>query len=116
MSTPLGYLRRCCGVGKPTVPSEAFDAIAAGLEDAIAYAEGYESRGIASRHATEQLGVAAVRRKTQLSQAEFARTFGVSKATLVKWEQGQRRPTGAARVLLRVIDRNPKAVLEAFAA
>jgi|tagenome__1003787_1003787.scaffolds.fasta_scaffold19153352_1 putative transcriptional regulator len=98
------------------MPSEAFDAIAAGLEDAIAYAKGDISRGAAGHHATEQIDVAAVRRKTQLSQAEFARKFGLNKATLVKWEQGQRRPTGAARVLLKLIDRDPKAVLDALAA
>lgn len=97
------------------MPSEAFEAIKAGLEDAIAYGKGDGSSGVASRHPSIQLDVGEVRRKTGLSQAAFAQTFGVSKATLVKWEQGQRRPTGAARVLLKVIDINPKAVLEAMA-
>jgi len=31
------------------------------------------------------------------------------------WEQGERQPTGAARVLLRVVAKHPKAVLEAGA-
>ena len=35
-------------------------------------------------------------------------------ATFTKWEQGERRPSGAARVLLKVFDRNPAAVLEAL--
>jgi putative transcriptional regulator len=95
---------------------EAFAAIAAGLEDAIAYAKGNTARGAASRYMPNDPDVASVRRKTHLSQVKFARAFGVSKATLVKWEQGQRRPTGAARTLLRVIDRNPQLVLDAVAA
>lgn len=96
--------------------NEVFEGIMEGLEDAIAYAKGDTSRGKASHHPATRLDVVAVRHKTGLSQAKFADTFGVSKATLVKWEQGQRRPTGAARVLLRVIDRDPTAVLAAVAA
>ena len=51
-----------------------------------------------------------------LSQSEFAKLLGVSKATLQNWEQGRRKPTGAARVLLLVAARSPKTVLEAVAA
>lgn len=102
--------------GRSVMTSEAFEGIAAGLEDAIAYARGDTSRGVAGAYPAGDLDVAAVRRKTGLSQARFASAFGVSKATLVKWEQGQRRPTGPARVLLRVIDRNPGVVMEAVAA
>ena len=36
-------------------------------------------------------------------------------ATLRNWEQGRRQPTGAARVLLRIAAKHPKAVLEAVA-
>jgi putative transcriptional regulator len=38
--------------------------------------------------------------------------MGVSVSGLRKWEQGPRRPGGAALTLLRVKDRNPKAVIE----
>jgi len=44
---------------------------------------------------------------------EFSTAFGISPATLRSWEQGRRQPTGAARVLLRVAAKHPKAVLEA---
>jgi putative transcriptional regulator len=37
--------------------------------------------------------------------------MGVSVATLRNWEQGRRRPEGSARVLLRIVERNPEAVL-----
>jgi len=56
--------------------------------------------------------VAAIRGKTGLSQARFAELLGVSVRTLQDWEQGRRSPSGAARTLLLVADRNPKAILE----
>jgi putative transcriptional regulator len=56
--------------------------------------------------------VASIRTKTGLSQARFAALLGVSVRTLQDWEQGRRAPSGAARTLLRVADRNPHALLE----
>jgi putative transcriptional regulator len=51
--------------------------------------------------------VARARLSTGMSQARFARLLGVSVRTLQQWEQGRREPTGAARTLLRVAQRNP---------
>lgn len=56
--------------------------------------------------------VAEIRERTGLSQAHFASLLGVSVRTLQDWEQGRRAPSGAARTLLLVADRNPKALLE----
>ncbi len=56
--------------------------------------------------------VARIRGKTGLSQARFAALLGVSVRTLQDWEQGRRAPSGAARTLLMVADRNPHALLE----
>ena len=56
--------------------------------------------------------IAAIREKTGLSQARFAQLLGVSVRTLQDWEQGRRAPSGAARTLLIVADRNPRALLE----
>jgi len=56
--------------------------------------------------------VASIREKTGLSQARFATLLGVSVRTLQDWEQGRRAPSGAARTLLLVADRNPKALLD----
>lgn len=55
--------------------------------------------------------VAAIREKTGLSQARFAQLLGVSVRTLQDWEQGRRAPSGAARTLLAVADKNPRALL-----
>jgi putative transcriptional regulator len=58
--------------------------------------------------------IAATRRRLGLSQAEFAAWFGISPGTLRNWEQGRRVPDGPARVLLRVIEREPEAVRRAL--
>jgi len=58
--------------------------------------------------------IAATRKRLRLSQARFALTFGISPATLRDWEQGRRHPEGPAKVLLRVIDKEPEAVLRAL--
>lgn len=58
--------------------------------------------------------IAATRRRLGLSQAEFAAWFGISPGTLRNWEQGRRVPEGPARVLLRVIERDPEAVRRAL--
>ncbi len=56
--------------------------------------------------------VSAIREKTGLSQARFAALLGVSVRTLQDWEQGRRAPSGAARTLLLIAHKNPKALLE----
>ncbi|MGH8248229.1 MAG: helix-turn-helix domain-containing protein [Gammaproteobacteria bacterium] len=56
--------------------------------------------------------VTSIREKTGLSQARFAQLLGVSVRTLQDWEQGRRAPSGAARTLLMVAAKNPRALLE----
>ena len=59
--------------------------------------------------------VAATRARLRLSQGKFAELLGISVKTLHNWEQGRRKPTGAARVLLRVASRHPEVILEEVA-
>lgn len=56
--------------------------------------------------------IAGIRERTGLSQARFAQLLGVSVRTLQDWEQGRRAPSGAARTLLIVADRNPRVLLD----
>jgi putative transcriptional regulator len=85
-----------------------------GIREAGVYLRGDKS--IATRvDRIEPDSVAVVRAKLKLSQAEFARLLGISINTLQNWEQGRRKPSGAARVLLKVAARHPEAVLEAVA-
>ena len=93
----------------------AFESIMAGLEDALAYARGDRSRGVAHEIEVRDVDVRMVRAKLGLSQSRFASMFQVSVGTVRNWEQGRRRPEGPARALLRVIEREPEAVKRALA-
>ena len=67
-------------------------------------------------HVPAEVDVKAIRRKLGMTQAEFARSFGFGLDAVQNWEQGRRRPEGAARAFLKVIDREPDAVRRALAA
>jgi putative transcriptional regulator len=57
-----------------------------------------------------------VRARLGLSQPQFAGLLGISVATLRNWEQGRRRPHGAAEILLRIAAKHPTIVQEAVSA
>ena len=54
--------------------------------------------------------VKSIRKRLGLTQAEFARHFGLSRRTIEQWEQGRAIPDRPARILLAVIDREPRVV------
>jgi putative transcriptional regulator len=60
---------------------------------------------------TSMPDVEQIREATGLSQARFAQLLGVSPRTLQDWEQRRRAPSGAARTLLLVAAKDPKALL-----
>lgn len=55
-----------------------------------------------------------VRNKLGFSQPDFAKRIHVPLETVRKWEQGTRRPTGAAQTLLVILDKVPEAALSAL--
>jgi putative transcriptional regulator len=59
--------------------------------------------------------IVRVRLKSGLSQAKFAAELGVSKRTLEQWEQGRRKPSGAAKQLLKIAERHPEVLVEVAA-
>lgn len=91
--------------------SSSADRILQGLQEALAHAQGETVPGLVV-HVPAHVDVAAVRQRTGLSQTAFSRRIGVSPATLRNWEQGRRTPEGPARVLLALLDRNPRIVEE----
>lgn len=93
--------------------SNSSQSIARGARQALGYARGARDGFIA--HVPEQVDVGAIRKRLGLSQAEFAARFGFKLDALQNWEQGRRRPEGAARAFLRVIEREPEAVQRALA-
>lgn len=91
-----------------------YNEIMEGLQEAIAYSRGEKTAAKAHRVKVREVNVKKARGALNLTQDQFAAAFGVSLKTVQNWEQGQREPRGAARVLLNVIERNPKAVQEAI--
>ena len=55
-----------------------------------------------------------VRKRLGLSQAELSERIGVPLETIRNWEQGKRSPTGAAKALLKVLDKAPEMALAAL--
>jgi putative transcriptional regulator len=90
--------------------SAASDSLEASLKQALAFAEGDTAGCVVHEMEVPETDLPALRARTGLSQAEFARSIGVKKATLVNWEQGRRRPDGPARVLLALIAKEPGVV------
>jgi putative transcriptional regulator len=92
---------------------QAYETIAAGLQDALAYAKGDASRVTRVHRAVPPvaaLDVKAIRERQGMSQREFSALYSIPLMTLTKWEQGINSPTGPARLLLHVIDQHPKVV------
>ena len=91
---------------------KTYTEISAGLKDSVSHAKGLKGR--AREYRIKPIDVRAIRAKTGMSQQTFCATFGISLGTLRHWEQGLRSPRGTARVLLRIVDHNPKAVIKAI--
>ena len=58
--------------------------------------------------------VAAARIKTGLSQSQFAQALHISPRTLQEWEQGRRKPSGAAQALIQIAFRHPEVIAESL--
>lgn len=53
-----------------------------------------------------------IRQQANLSQSQFAKAIGISVNTLKSWEQGQRKPSGSAKVLLSLLSKHPELIDE----
>ncbi|TMJ13775.1 MAG: transcriptional regulator [Alphaproteobacteria bacterium] len=90
---------------------KAFEKIAGGFEDAIAFAGGDASRG--REH--PPLDVRAIRAATNKTQKEFAEAYRLPIGTVRDWEQKRRQPDAPARVLLHLIQAEPETVAQLVA-
>jgi len=63
-----------------------------------------------------EVDIKTVREAQNLSQPEFATLYGLDVNTLRNWEQGRNVPDRSTTVLLKIIDTNPDAVLQALTA
>jgi putative transcriptional regulator len=91
-----------------------FQSIKQGLTEAVGHAKGTQTGVTVYR--PYEVDVAGLRKRLGLTQEQFAARFGFSVATLRHWERGDRKPQGAALVLLNLIDREPETVMRALAA
>ena len=62
----------------------------------------------------QDIDVVEVRKRMHMTQKQFCRRFGFRLGTLRHWERGDRRPRGAALMLLTVVRHNPRAVVAAL--
>lgn len=92
--------------------NSALDSIKQGLTEAIDFAKGARCEAVV--HKFSSVDVKTIREQIGMSQPEFASAFNISLGTLRHWERGDRKPRGPALVLLKVVKKNPSAVLDAL--
>ena len=93
-----------------SVTSTVKDLYKSGLVDEITM-KNIESLCIPDVQEYSPEEIASIRKKFSLSQAALASIFNISPSTVQKWEQGSKKPAGASRKLLDIIERKG---LEAF--
>ena len=85
------------------------DDLIQAMTEALAHAKG---EGPAIVHAP--MAPREVREHAKLTQAQMAPLMGMSLSDYRKWEQGQRRVSGPAATLLRLIQKEPDVVKRAL--
>lgn len=96
--------------------SELFLSLKESLEEAIAYKRGEKTEVKVvkvTRKIPQSVDVKAIRSKLGLTQEQFT-SFGFSLSAIRHWEAKRRTPEGAARVLLKLIEKEPQLVLRSI--
>jgi putative transcriptional regulator len=88
--------------------------IAAGVQEVAAIARGETVP--AKTYVPPELDVRRLRRAQGLTQEEFSARYGLPVAMIRDWERGRRLPNSAARALLQIIKKDPKAAAQALRA
>ena len=86
-----------------------FEAVAASDPDNLPLS----SADLARMKRTPQVKI--IRRALGISQEDFASRYRIPLGTLRDWEQGRRQPERSARILLKVVEKEPEAVMRALA-
>lgn len=92
---------------------EHFDQLVKAVRQMSRHIAGKVVRGAKTTEFTEP-DVRAIREAAKISQSQFARLIGVNLRTLQNWEQRRTRPSGPARVLLKIVASDPKSAIEAL--
>ncbi len=93
-----------------------FEALRGSLEEAIAFHRGKTTLRAHAWRLEPAPSFAArdirrLRSRLRISQGVLAAALNGSLATVQSWEQGRRRPEGAARRLLEILARHPQSLL-----
>ena len=88
-----------------------YQGILDGLKEAVACKQGKEVRCRVSVREVpvpeyKAEDIVRTRKELTMTQRVFARTLGVSSRTVEAWEAGRNEPSGAARHLLFLLDRD----------
>ena len=94
--------------------SRLADDLFASLDELRDFVAGKKTGAIVHTVVPSDTDARLARHRLGLSQREFAAVIGTGVGTVRKWELGTRRPSGAARTLIEVIKREPKAVRRAL--
>ena len=93
----------------------SFEELIGSLRDALAHAKGkltLQTTVLPPPAPAMAPGeIRAVRENLNVSQAVFGRLLNVPPVTILKWEHGERRPSGAALRLLEIARRTPEALI-----
>lgn len=89
---------------------EYFDELIASVKEAGKIMRGEAEA--ARKYEIPEPDVKAIREGIGFSQSKFANLIGVNIRTLQNWEQGHRHPTGPAKVLLKLVQTDPKSVVK----
>jgi len=92
---------------------EHFDQLVKAVRQMNRHMAGKVVRGAKTTKLAET-DVRAIREAAKISQSQFAKLIGVNLRTLQNWEQRRTRPSGPARVLLKIVASDPKSAIEAL--
>ena len=92
---------------------EHFDQLVKAVRQMNRHMAGKVVRGVKTTEFAEP-NVRAIREAAKISQSQFAKLIGVNLRTLQNWEQSRTRPSGPARLLLKIVAFDPKSAIEAL--
>lgn len=102
-------------LSEKNMSKRAFNKIMQGIEEARAYLDGTADKSRYRVHVPEKVDVRKIRTRLGLTQETFAATYGFALSAVRDWEQGRRRPERSARILLKIVEKEPEAITRALA-
>jgi putative transcriptional regulator len=87
-----------------SITKTAADLNKSGIVDDITM-KNIENLCIPDVHDYTPTSITSIRKKNHLSQAALATIFNISLSTVRQWEQGTKKPAGASKKLLDVMER-----------